>query len=274
MVSKVDDVKDSITTIKVTGELRDKIKTIGGDRTANDTLAELIGVYELSKAGTEVSEIRELNQLRGFLARIEEVYVAMAKSRQDEALTAMNTIQGLQAQVASLKAELHDTRQANYTTIEQMQKKVETLQFEVEDISAQAAKDVQAAVEERVKATDAKYLMERAYETVDALNKKLQAEVEAGKEAVSSLQALKEENRLLNVTVQSLQGVQSELQRLKQTLDDEREKKNQAIGQRDILLQQIEQQRTELAEIRQSSKLLELANLSLRDELKKKAPQE
>ena len=268
-----EETKDAVTTIKVTGELRDKLKTIGGDRTANDTLAELIGVYELSKAGTEVSEIRELNQLRGFLARIEEVYVAMAKSRQDEALTAMNTIQGLQAQVASLKAELHDTRQAAYTTIERMQKKVETMQIEVEDISAQAAKDVQTAVEERVKANDAKYLMERAYEMMEGLNKKLEAEVDAGKEAVAALQSLSEENKALQLTVQSLQEVKAELQTLTPVLDAEREKKNQAIGQRDILLQQIEQQRAELAELRQSSKLLELANMGLRDELKKKAPQ-
>lgn len=288
------------TTIKVFSDTRDKLKVLtdrAGKNSANDFLNELMDVYEATKLRDDGGiDIVELSQLQHHLQRIEAVYVSMAKSRFDIQEQAKTQEQELTENIKMLKAELLDTRETTKAEIEAAQAMMEVFKAENAGLSDQTDK----AIADKIQ-------IQRAYEKLEAFNQQLHAQAEelknttarAQKEAAESQESAKTANNKTNAAEREKEAIQNklasannEIERLQQELlsskellenqinkteenraalleklDSEREMKNQAIGQRDILLKEVEQYRKDRADDNQKINQLQLEILNLKTTL-------
>ncbi len=288
------------TTIKVFSDTRDKLKVLtdrAGKNSANDFLNELMDVYEATKLRDDGGiDIVELSQLQHHLQRIEAVYVSMAKSRFDIQEQAKTNEQELTENIKTLKAELIDTRETAKSEAEAAQAMVEVFKAENTGLSEQTDK----AIADKLQT-------QRAYEKLEAFNQQLHAQAEelknttvrAQKEAAESQESARIANSEASAAEREKEAIQNklvsankEIDRLQQELrsakelietqsnkaeenraalleklDNEREMKNQAIGQRDILLKEVEQYRKDRAEDNQKINQLQLEILNLKTSL-------
>lgn len=116
-------------SVKIDIEQRDLLqkKIAESEMTAGNFLAAMLANYEAAQSRESLSDIRELNQLKNHLARIEEIYIGLAKSRKDAEESHDHSIADLKEQLRVVKAKLVDTQTATKAEVEAITKQMKEL---------------------------------------------------------------------------------------------------------------------------------------------------
>ena len=222
-------------SVKIDAEQRDLLqkKIAESEMTAGNFLSAMLMNYEASQNRESLSDIRELNQLRNHLARIEEIYIGLAKSRKDAEDNHDHRITDLKEQLVAAKAALVDTQA--------------TAKKEVEVIAKQLKELTEKTIQDNKK---------NALELADLTEQKEIAE-EGQRQAV----------KIANLTEQTLIQVQEQIAELKASATANREKAVQLtteLDQKNIKLANMAQELTSLKN--QLEKERESAKRSLEDQ--------
>jgi len=121
-------------SLKIDAEQRDLLqkKIAASEMTAGNFLAAMLTNYEATQSRESLSDIRELNQVRNHLARIEEIYIGLAKSRKDVEEVHDHNIIALKEQLGALKAQLVDVQAT-------AKSEVDTITKQMKDLTEKAA---------------------------------------------------------------------------------------------------------------------------------------
>ena len=222
-------------SVKIDAEQRDLLqkKIAESEMTAGNFLSAMLMNYEASQNRESLSDIRELNQLRNHLARIEEIYIGLAKSRKDAEDNHDHRITDLKEQLVAAKAALVDTQA--------------TAKKEVEVIAKQLKELTEKTIQDNKK---------NALELADLKEQKEIAE-EGQRQAI----------KIANLTEQTLVQVQEQIAELKASATANREKAVQLtteLDQKNIKLANMVQELTSLKN--QLEKERESAKRSLEDQ--------
>ena len=116
-------------SVKIDIEQRDLLqkKIAESEMTAGSFLAAMLANYEAAQSRESLSDIRELNQLKNHLARIEEIYIGLAKSRKDAEENHDHNIADLKEQLRVIKAKLVDTQTTAKAEVEAITKQMKEL---------------------------------------------------------------------------------------------------------------------------------------------------
>jgi len=184
-------------SLKIDVEQRDLLqkKIIESEMTAGNFLAAMLTNYEATQNRESLSDIRELNQVRNHLARIEEIYIGLAKSRKDAEENHEHSIVDLHKQLGAIKAKLVDTQT--------------TTKAEVEAVAKQMRELTEKAAQERKKSM---------LELADLKEQKEMAE-EGQRQSV----------KIANLTEQTLGHVQEQIVELKAIATSNQQKAEQAL---------------------------------------------
>lgn len=188
-------------SVKINAEQRDLLqkKIAESELTAGNFLATMLSHYEAAQSRESLSDIRELNQLRNHLARIEEIYIGLAKSRKDVEESHDQSIKDLQEQLRVVKAQLVDTQTTAKTEVEAITK-------EMKELTEKTVKENQ----------------KKALELADLKEQKEKAE-EGQRQAA----------KIANLTELTLGQVQEQTADLKASATENREKAEQAMKELD-----------------------------------------
>lgn len=126
-------------SVKIDAEQRDLLqkKITESEMTAGSFLATMLTNYEATQTRESLSDIRELKQLQNHVARIEEIYISLAKSRKDAEESQDHIVADLKEQLAIAKANLLDTQTA-------AKAEVETITTQLKELESQTAKQREA----------------------------------------------------------------------------------------------------------------------------------
>lgn len=117
-------------SVKIDAEQRDLLqkKISESNMTAGSFLGAILTNYEATQNRESLSDIRELNQLQSHLARIEEIYISLAKSRKDAEESQDHIVSELKEQVQAGKANLLDSQTLAKAEGEAMAKQLKDLE--------------------------------------------------------------------------------------------------------------------------------------------------
>jgi chromosome segregation ATPase len=191
---------DEVFSVKIDNELKQELEQLAESSGQNkkEFMASLIASYQsrlLEKQSNE-PEIPEISALNQHVRRIEEIYVSLAASRRDIATEAVQKQTALNTELATLKAELLDTRKAAELA------KIESKGL-VDSVLAETANQIEAAenksaelVSRAVNAEETANLTKKLLEaeqkvrvTAEATTLELTARVKNAEIAVKEIQA-------------------------------------------------------------------------------------
>lgn len=120
-------------SVKIDAEQRDLLqkKITESDMTAGNFLATMLANYETAQGRESLSDVRELKQLQHHLARIEEIYISLGKSRKDTEDNHTHIIGELKEQLVTAKAALVDTQTVAKAEVETITKQLKKLENEL-----------------------------------------------------------------------------------------------------------------------------------------------
>ncbi|WP_378952606.1 hypothetical protein [Pelosinus sp. sgz500959] len=188
-------------SVKIDSEQRDLLqkKIAESEMTAGNFLAAMLTNYEATRSRESLSDIRELNQLKNHLARIEEIYIGLAKSRKDVEEDHTHDMAAVQEELVAVKAKLVDIQTA-------AKKEVEEITNQMKEISDKSVQDNQ----------------KNALELADLKEQKEMAE-ESQRQAV----------KIASLTEQTLKQTQERMTELEANATLNRKKAEQAIMELD-----------------------------------------
>jgi len=222
-------------SLKIDNEQRDLLqkKIAESQMTAGNFLAAMLTNYEATQSRESLSDIREINQLRNHLARIEEIYIGLAKSRKDAEESQDHIVIDLKEQLRVVKANLVDTQaiaKADVLTItkqlkelqEQVAKQRQEHLIEVADLKEQKA----AAEEGEQQALKITKLTEQALsqfqEQATELKAKADLSQQTSTQAVSELDKKAKELNMFHQEIISLRAqLKTEKETFTRTLEDQ-----------------------------------------------------
>lgn len=222
-------------SLKIDIEQRDLLqkKIAESEMTAGNFLGAMLANYEATQSRESLSDVREINQVKNHLARIEEIYIGLAKSRQDAEGSHDHSIAALKEQLVLAKAQLMDTQAAS--------------KAEVEAITKQMKELTEKAVQENRK---------NMVESADLKQQKEMAE-EGQRQAV----------KIANLTEQTLRQVQDQVAEFKNKDAISRQRAEQAINKLDQTTIELNTSRQELTILKnQLQKQTETSKRSLEDQ--------
>ena len=189
-------------SVKIDIEQRDLLqkKIAESELTAGNFLSTMLTSYEAAQSRESLSDIRELNQVQNHLARIEEIYIGLAKSRKDSEESHDHSIADLKEQLGVIKAQLVDTQSTTKV-------KVKAISIQMEELIEKTAKE------------NKKNILELA----DLKEQKEMAE-EGQRQSV----------KIANLTEQTLTRVQEQIAELKKTATLNQQRAEQAVNVLDL----------------------------------------
>lgn len=117
-------------SVKIDAEQRDLLqkKITESEMTAGTFLSAMLTNYEATQSRESLSDVMELKQLQNHLARIEEIYISLAKSRKDAEENQDHIVADLKEQLIAVKANLVDTQAIAKAEVESITKQLKELQ--------------------------------------------------------------------------------------------------------------------------------------------------
>lgn len=224
-------------SVKIDAEQRDLLqkKITESDMTAGSFLAAMLTNYEATQSRESLSDIMELKQLQNHLARIEEIYIGLAKSRKDAEENQDHIVADLKEQLITAKANLVDTQAIAKAEVESIAKQLKELQKQTakqrEDdlLELTDAKEQKIAAEEgQRQAQKIANLTEQALKQFQEQNIELKAMTELNQQkaeqAVSELDKRTKELNLFHQEIITLKAqLKSEKENSIQSLEDQKQ---------------------------------------------------
>ena len=238
-------------SLKIDAEQRDLLqKKIGeSEMTAGNFLSAMLANYEATQSRESLSDVREINQVRNHLARIEEIYIGLAKSRKDIEESHDHSAVHLKGQLESVKAKLVDTQTASKVEVEAVTKQMKELTEKATQDNkkcllelAELRKHKETAEEGQRQAVKIATLTEQTLAQVQEQIPTLQENAAVQSErAEQSLAELNKKSLELSIAVQELTTLKIQLTRERDTSKrslEEQQQRNELDKQKAILIAQ------------------------------------
>ncbi len=222
-------------SVKIDVEQRDLLlkKIAESEMTAGNFLSAMLSNYEASQSRESLSDVRELNQLKNHLARIEEIYISLAKSRKDSEENNEQTTSDLKEQLKSMKARLVDVQAS-------AKKEGEALRKELNDYKEEMGKEIEKYRSELSTAKEQKEIAEEGQ---------------------------RQAQKIATMTEQVLEQTNQQLAECKDKASLDSQRADQAISQLDIVTEQLFTTRQEVSMLKTQLELQkENAIRSLKDQ--------
>lgn len=161
-----------VYSVKIESELKEDLQRAISEsgQTAGEYLQMLMNAYESTQTRESMgNSIPELSQLKNHIARIEEIYVGMARSREDDREFSNRRIAELTTELTQSKADLIDKQTESKTEIER-------LIAELKKVRESADQDVAEATAARESAQAAQAVAQRNADLAQTVLAELQAE--------------------------------------------------------------------------------------------------
>lgn len=187
-------------SVKIDAEQRDLLqkKITESDMTAGNFLATMLANYETVQGRESLSDVRELNQLQHHLARIEEIYISLGKSRKDTEDNHNHIVGELKEQLVATKAALVDTQAIAKTEVETITKQLKKLENEL-------TKQREEHLNQLTEATNQKQLAEEGQRQAQKIANLTEQSLKQLQAQVNELQKIVKESK------QQQQGITEEL---------------------------------------------------------------
>jgi len=222
-------------SVKIDAEQRDLLqkKIAESEMTAGNFLSAMLSNYEATQSRESLSDVRELNQLKNHLARIEEIYISLAKSRKDSEENNEQTISKLKEQLKSMKASLVDVQAS-------AKKEGEALRKELNDYKEEMSKEREKFLSELSTAKEQKEIAEEGQ---------------------------RQAQKIATMTEQVLEQTNQQLTECKDQASLDSQRTDQAISQLDIVTEELFTTRQEVSMLKTQLELQkENAIRSLKDQ--------
>jgi len=219
-------------SLKIDAEQRDLLqkKIIESEMTAGNFLAAMLTNYEAARSRESLSDIKELNQMKNHLARIEEIYIGLAKSRKDIEESHDHSTTDLKEQLGVVKAQLVDAQVVAKSEVEAITKQMKEL---TEKTTQETEKNMLELIELKKQKEMAEEGQRQAVKITNLTEQTLrqvQEQIAALKASVAfnSQRAEQSINELKQKTIESSTRAQ-ELNALKIQLERERETSKRSL---------------------------------------------
>ena len=221
-------------SVKIDNEQRDLLqkKIAESEMTAGNFLSAMLLSYEAAQSRESLSDIRELNQVRNHLARIEEIYIGLAKSRKDAEENHVHDTTDLKKQLESTKAKLVDVQTTTKTEVESITRKMKELTEKVDQENKKNALELTAIIKQKEIAEESQrqavkitILTEQTLEQTKNHMAELIANATSNKQkAEQSINELAQKNLELSTAVQHQAAFKEQLEKerdnFKRTLEE------------------------------------------------------
>lgn len=220
-------------SLKIDMEQRDLLqkKIAESEMTAGNFLAAMLANYEAAQSRESLSDIRELNQLRTHLARIEEIYIGLAKSRKDIEDSHDHNINDLQDQLVVVKAALLDTQTTSKAEVEVIKKQMKELIEKTNEEKTKTQLELADLKEQKAVADQGQRQAVKIANLTEQTLGQLQEQIVEYKRNVSAYQqqAAQANDELTQTTIK-LNAMALELTATKSQLEREREDCNRSVA--------------------------------------------
>jgi DNA repair exonuclease SbcCD ATPase subunit len=148
---------DTVFSAKIDEDLKAKFEELAqsAGTTQKDFFGRLITAYETNQVRESMAQVKEIEQLSHHLARIQEIYIGLIKSSQDQQDADISRIAQTEDEATRFKALAMDTQEQLQSVTDQASAEVETARADAALARETAAKEVQDAKEALDRARDA-----------------------------------------------------------------------------------------------------------------------
>lgn len=135
-INKIKGVKLTLADIVFSAKIDESVKTkfdtlaAGAGTTQKDFLGRLVAFYEAAQARESMPQRKEIEQLRHFLARVEEIYIALVKAGQDNNEAHAKRIAELENEIIHAKAAAQEATEKAEAITREARAAVEAAQAE------------------------------------------------------------------------------------------------------------------------------------------------
>lgn len=179
---------------KMDAEHRDHLQQLISEsgKTAGEFISSMMACYEANQNRETLTEVRELNQLKNHLARIEEIYIGMAKSRKDEEESHRQTTGSLLEQLKEMKAALVDAQENAKEEIQTMTNYVNNLQEQTRADREEVQKELEELTAAKERAEEGQRAAQKVADMTEQVLQQLQAQVADLKEKAAASHSIAE----------------------------------------------------------------------------------
>ena len=240
-------------SLKIDIEQRDLLqkKISESEMTAGNFLSAMLTNYEAAQSRESLSDIREINQVKNHLARIEEIYIGLAKSRKDAEESHDHSVSELKEQLEASKARLLDMQATTKAEVGAITKQLKELTEKTAQENIKNMAELIDLKEQKERAEDSKrqavkitalteqHLTE-AQEQITKLKDDANLNSQRAKQAIAELD---QKTMELNTTAQELTSLKTqcerEIENSKRSLEDQQHHSELDKQKAIILVQQV-----------------------------------
>ncbi|ACV63894.1 hypothetical protein Dtox_3149 [Desulfofarcimen acetoxidans DSM 771] len=221
---------DQPFSVRLETEVKDKLTALieQSNTTAKEFVGRLISTYEAAKMHESTVQVRELKQLRHFLSRIEEMYIAMYRAGQDRQEIDTLKITQAQDEATQAKAAVHEAQERAARAIEEANARAEAAvnesaayKTQISDEMHELKQAVLKAIDDRDQANRLASLAEKTAADAEAKASELKDSAEHATEYKRELeQAVQQREQLIaqhqlevNALQQHVNQLQAEIER-------------------------------------------------------------
>lgn len=217
-------------SVRLDTEVKDRLTALieQSNSTAKEFVARLISTYEAAQVreGT-ATQIPELNSLKRFLSRIEEIYISMYNASRDRQDVDAERITQAQNEATQAKAAAHEVQEQATKAIDEANAKAEAAanelaayKVEISDEIHELKQAVLKAMDDRDQSNRLAALAEKTATTAEAKANQLSDLAERAAEYKSELeQVIQQRNKLTAQHQRELDDLQQQVNQLRSELE-------------------------------------------------------
>lgn len=129
---------------KIDAEIKEKLNNMAeqSGMTMKDFLSRLVGSYETAQERESMGQVKEIENLRHHLARVEEIYVSIVKAAKDRQESDAERIAKAEAEAQMVKAEALDREKQAAMAIDSANERVHQADAEAALVREQANQEI------------------------------------------------------------------------------------------------------------------------------------
>ena len=231
---------DQPFSVRLETEVKDKLTSLieQSDSTAKEFVARLISTYEAAQMRESTSHVREFEQLRHFLTRIEEMYISMHKASQDRQEADGIRIAQAQDEATQAKATAHDAQEQAVNAIAVANARADAAvneltiyKAEISDEMHELKQAVLKAIDDRDQANRLSALAEKAAASAEAKVSELTDLADRSADYKRELeQAVQQRDQLTASHQREIEALQQQVNQLQAELDRRETQIQEAIS--------------------------------------------
>lgn len=217
---------------RINSETKNKLETLIEESglTAKDFMDRLVVTYETSQSRESIAQIKELDNLRHHLARIEEIYISITKEAKDRQEVDDAKIKELQESTHEAKSQVLDMQKRVEQISQEAEEKTKTTEADAALARENAQKEVKNIQETLARAKESRdqsarlaALAEKSASEAEAKAARLQEMADRFEQLQTQLKATEQErdqtNRDLSRLQEDLARAQATIQAVKEEFD-------------------------------------------------------